>query len=59
MADSEEASDLLSLLGIDYDLHAGRVLEREEDDAFKFSHLKVPKRQRKACRLKLDDASVK
>ena len=58
MADSEEAIDLLSLLGIDYDLHAGRVLEREEDDAFTL-HLKVPKRQRKACRLKLDDASVK
>ena len=37
MADSEEAIDLLSLLGIDYDLHAGRVLEREEDDAFTFA----------------------
>ena len=33
MADSEEASDLLSLLGIDYDLHVGRVLKREEDVA--------------------------
>ena len=37
MADSEEASDLLSLLGINYDLHVGRVLRREEDDAFAFA----------------------
>ena len=37
MADSEEASDLLSLLGIDYDLHVGRVLKREDDDAFAFA----------------------
>ena len=35
MADWEEASDLLSLLGIDYDLHVGRVLKR--DDAFAFA----------------------
>ena len=37
MADSEEASDLSSLLGVDYDLYVGRVLKREEDDAFAFA----------------------
>ena len=37
MADPEEASELLSLLGIDYDLHVGRVLKLEEYGAFAFA----------------------